>query len=176
MRQQWQLWKSELSRETCDSLVELCKQYPVQEGSVFNSENSIRKSKVRWVYNQDVKSLLHSYANEANRVAFGFNLTTPNEIQFTEYHSGELGHYDWHHDVNWSSPLMVDRKLSVVIQLTDPTEYEGGDFLFREVENPDFKPQGSILVFPSFLEHKVTQVTKGTRYSLVTWIEGPRWR
>ncbi len=176
MREQWQLWKGVLSKEACDAIALTCKKYPVSEGSVFNNQESIRKSKVRWIDSQDIRGLLQSYANEANRAVFGYDITTPNEIQFTEYHAEDSGHYDWHHDVNWSSSLMVDRKLSVVIQLSDSSEYSGGDFLFKEVANPDFKPQGSVLVFPSFLEHKVTPVTQGTRYSLVTWIEGPRWR
>ena len=72
---------------------------------------------------------------------------------------------------------MYDRKLSVVVQLTDPDEYEGGEFKFKYVEQPEgFNNRGSVLVFPSYLEHCVTPVTKGTRHSLVTWIEGPRWR
>ena len=72
---------------------------------------------------------------------------------------------------------MYDRKLSVVVQLTDPSDYEGGIFEFKTVETPaNFKTRGSILVFPSYLEHQVTEITEGTRYSLVCWAEGPRWR
>ena len=72
---------------------------------------------------------------------------------------------------------MYDRKLSVVIQLSDPTTYQGGDFQFQDVETPvNFRTQGSILVFPSYLPHRVTEITDGVRYSLVDWLEGPRWR
>ena len=72
-----------------------------------------------------------------------------------------------------------DRKLSMTVQLTDPTEYEGGDFhLDDSVEPlPSFsKDKGSVLIFPSYINHKVSPVTKGIRRSLVAWFSGPRWR
>mgnify|MGYP001205851066 CR=1 FL=1 len=74
-----------------------------------------------------------------------------------------------------------DRKLSMTIQLSDSHEYEGGNFEFRDhISNIPPKEQlrkkGTVLIFPSFLYHSVQPVTKGTRKSLVTWIEGPAWR
>ena len=72
---------------------------------------------------------------------------------------------------------LYDRKLSIIIQLSDPTTYEGGDFQFKELEQPQgFRDQGSILVFPSYNVHRITEVTGGTRNSIVCWMEGPRWR
>ena len=78
------------------------------------------------------------------------------------------------------------RKLSVTINLNEPGEYEGGLLNFdygphstdgeRYKECTEIKPQGSIIVFPSFLHHQVTPVTKGTRYSLVLWITGRPFR
>ena len=71
-----------------------------------------------------------------------------------------------------------DRKLSVTVQLSDPSEYEGGGFEFLECPNPDesSRKKGTVLVFPSYLKHRVLPVTKGTRKSLVAWFEGPRWK
>ena len=72
---------------------------------------------------------------------------------------------------------MIDRKLSIIIQLTDENEYEGGNFEFKYIQTPEScRIQGSVLVFPSYNEHRVTEVTKGVRNSLVCWMEGPRWR
>ena len=67
---------------------------------------------------------------------------------------------------------------TLIIQLSDSTEYEGGDFTFSEVESPNqtSKDKGTVLVFPSYLQHKVTPVTKGERKSLVAWFEGPQWK
>jgi predicted 2-oxoglutarate/Fe(II)-dependent dioxygenase YbiX len=36
--------------------------------------------------------------------------------------------------------------------------------------------QGSLVAFPSFMTHRVTPVTRGLRWSLVTWLEGPPFR
>lgn len=90
-------------------------------------------------------------------------------------------------------PLFVDndnlvgkiRKLSVTVNLTKPGEYEGGNLKFdfgphsegkRFHECEEIRPRGSIIVFPSFLHHQVTPVTKGTRYSLVMWNCGRPFR
>ena len=75
---------------------------------------------------------------------------------------------------------MHDRKLSVTIQLSDSNDYEGGDFVFdQEYQSPDpkaLRKKGTILVFPSPIRHAVKPVTKGTRKSLVAWVEGPKWK
>jgi PKHD-type hydroxylase len=67
-----------------------------------------------------------------------------------------------------------------VIQLTDPSTYEGGNLIIcPPVEQPDaneLRTQGTTIFFPSFLEHEATPVTKGTRYSLACWFDGPKWR
>ena len=82
-----------------------------------------------------------------------------------------------HHDVHFSSQEMFDRKLSLTVQLSDGDSYEGGRFEFDEVKTTaDFTPKGSILVFPSYLAHKVHPVTSGRREALVAWFFGPRWR
>jgi PKHD-type hydroxylase len=68
------------------------------------------------------------------------------------------------------------RKVSVVISITDPDTYEGGEFEFIDGTKPDIKQRGSILVFPSFVEHRVTPITSGTRYSLVNWYCGDKFK
>ncbi len=84
-------------------------------------------------------------------------------------------------DVNWDDGRQVHRKLSFVCQLTDPEEYEGGEFemqpLYLGAPDPkQLKTQGTAIIFPSLVMHKVNPITKGTRHSLVAWIEGPKWR
>jgi len=73
------------------------------------------------------------------------------------------------------------RKLSLTINLTEPQNYEGGNLKFdlgshtkgeQFVECVEARNQGTIIVFPSYLYHCVTPVTKGTRYSLVLWCSG----
>jgi PKHD-type hydroxylase len=114
---------------------------------------------------------------EANDKSFHVNLDNKSEIQFTEYRSDEDGRYDWHQDVNWNGQEGIDRKLSVTIQLSDESEYEGGNFEFEDIKSSmNFKAQGTIIIFPSYLRHRVTKVTSGTRRSLVAWFYGPNWK
>ena len=68
----------------------------------------------------------------------------------------------------------------MVCQLSDPSDYKGGEleFSFPTPENRNISSikeiitQGSIVVFPSFIWHRVKPVTEGTRYSLVIWSIG----
>ena len=95
-------------------------------------------------------------------------------LQIAEYGPGQ--HYDWHLD--FAAGAYSTRKLSFVVQLTDPATYEGGALevmISREaVAIP--REQGSLTIFPSFLLHRVCAVTRGSRHSLVGWIGGPHWR
>lgn len=184
MRQNWQMWESSIASTDCDSIVEkLLKIEPIG-GQTFNNtgaleDNSHRHSNVRWVEDKDIRSLLWSYVEHANKVAFNLDVTPVGNIQFTEYSADYKGKYDWHHDVDWNRQAGFDRKISVVLQLSDSDSYKGCDFQFSEVPNPEreaFRKKGSIICFPSYLQHQVTEITKGTRYSLVAWFEGPRWR
>ena len=101
-------------------------------------------------------------------------------MQYTNYDSSIEGHYGWHQDTDFLEEGYDARKVSVVIQLSDPSEYEGGEFQFyieeEIVSPPQFKTKGTVIVFPSFLKHRVTKVTKGSRNSLVSWIMGPHFK
>jgi len=123
-----------------------------------------------WLYN-----IIGSIAISANK-NFNFNIKTVQTIQYTEYNKGQ--YYDWHVDTFLSSyKALTDRKLSVSLQLSDADDYEGGDL---EISQSDFsgmevRQKGTAIVFPSFLEHRVTPVTKGKRISLVSWVEGTKF-
>ncbi len=106
-----------------------------------------------------------------NQKYFNFDLFGITEgLQFTNY-TAPSGNYGKHVDRSFSIPI---RKLSMSIQLSNPNEYEGGDLLLHEGEEgiPLLKEQGTLLLFPSYILHEVTPVTKGERNSLVTWITG----
>jgi len=85
-----------------------------------------------------------------------------------------------HHAVTNSNMFGKIRKLSVTVSLNDSSEYEGGNLQFDlGAHRPDqyhtcheIRPKGSVIVFPSHVHHQVTPVTKGTRYSLVSWSLG----
>ena len=144
-----------------------------------NQDQSYRSSKVMWLSDafwiRDF--FFNNYIQPANKAAFGIDVHNMADIQYTEYHASEGGKYHTHIDTFWESQSHFDRKLSLTVQLSDPSDYEGGDFYFDGYENPqNGKSKGSVLIFPSYLPHGVTPLTKGSRRSLVMWFDGPRWR
>jgi len=187
MNQIWQYWKGGLSNEQIEHIIEVGNSQPAAEaglgfdGSTFN--NQYRSSEIRWIptsLSPTITDTLWYFAHVANKNAFGFNITYLNDIQYTTYHATENGKYDWHHDTFWANPTTFDRKISIVIQLTDPSEYDGGDFeidrQFPALPAQEIRTKGTVLAFPSFISHRVTPVTRGVRRSLVCWIEGPKFR
>lgn len=187
MNQIWQYWKGALSDTQIAFIIETGDAQPVTEtglgfdGSTENSE--YRSSEIRWIptgVNVNITDMLWNYAKTANRNAFGFDINYLNDIQYTKYTAAENGKYDWHCDTFWCNPTTFDRKLSIVIQLSNPLDYEGGDFeidpQYAQPDANEIRTQGTVLVFPSFVRHRVTPVTKGVRRSLVSWIEGPKFR
>jgi PKHD-type hydroxylase len=179
MRQNWQLFSKNMSDDLVDNIINLAGE--TQKASTFNGgDDSIRSSRVCWMTQHEwLKDLLFNYCDWANQNAFHFNIYKKADIQYTEYHGDEKGHYGLHHDIDWNRSDGLDRKISITVQLSDPSEYEGGSFEFTEIQSPDVtesKAKGTVLVFPSYLQHKVNPVTKGTRRSLVAWFEGPTFR
>ena len=181
MRDAWGLHAGFFNEDLCNTMIREFKKLPETDGETFNSSEDYRRSKVRWVKNQDsLQRALLKEVNIANAEMFNVDIQQEMaEMQFAEYDAEYAGKYDWHHDVDWLNPKNYDRKLSVVVQLSAPSDYEGGNFEFDGVDSPDpalWSIQGSVLIFPSYFQHRVTEVTRGTRYSLVTWVRGPRWR
>jgi len=193
MNQWWQYWQGYFKPEECDKIIELAKLLPVNDAKVgidverSTSNRNLRRSQVRWLPRFDSRFMhlfgsLELLFHEANRNAFGFDLTMFHEVQFAEYNAEEEGTYGWHHDTTWASTRLMRRKLSLSIQLSDPDTYEGGCFEFNskicgECPQPEkILQRGTVIIFPSFLEHRVTPVTKGTRNSLVCWMEGPYFK
>ena len=147
-----------------------------------------RKSDVVWLDDQWIYKEIQPYLHTANENAnWNFQLDRSQPIQFTKYKLGQ--YYDWHCDGTPKADKNVNnktRKLSMTCQLTDGSEYEGGEleFDFRNydphmrdeskhlIQCKEILPRGSIIVFPSFMWHRVKPVTKGVRYSLVMWTVG----
>ena len=147
-----------------------------------------RNSDLVWLDDTWIYKEVHPYIHEANKAAgWNYEWDRSESCQFTKYKLNQ--YYDWHCD-SWDKPYEKEgpdngkiRKLSMTCQLTDGSEYEGGEleFDFRNYsphmreeakhlkQAKEILPKGSIIVFPSFVWHRVKPVTKGTRYSLVMW-------
>jgi PKHD-type hydroxylase len=194
MNYTYRIFTKAVSEQYCDFISnELATKFPEQQGTTGTTKEEIeksaekRKSRIRWVHpRQDTRELFaffNSMLDNINRKTYGFDLSLGVEpFQYTEYHGDENGHYSWHMDCHYGHQLS-DRKLSMSLQLSHPEEYEGGQFCInKHATGPDltdpaiFAPKGSVIVFPSYIEHCVTPVTKGIRKSLVGWWNGPSYR
>ncbi len=95
-------------------------------------------------------------------------------LQLAQYGLGDF--FDWHLD--FGAGAASNRKLSLTIQLSNSEDYEGGDLEFQ-INNKVVKAprtQGTAIIFPSFIMHRVTKITKGHRRSIVGWVSGPPYR
>ena len=184
-------WSEELSDETVDRIKRTCEKEKSESAGVYKETEggedpssdvveTIRISDVSWIEDKEINEIIWHYVLLANEEAFGFNITKNKfDVQYTKYSGDKKGFYDWHKDNNFTNNKFKDRKLSIVIQLTDHKAYEGGGFEFdidgKIMSVEGFEKKGSIIVFPSFTRHRVVPVTKGIRNSLVSWIEGPHF-
>jgi PKHD-type hydroxylase len=156
-----------------------------------NEEDNFRRTRIKWLAFNDIWRGLYGdvleQVHRSNSNLWKFDLKQLRErFQYTEYHASENGHYDWHVDVG-NDDATSYRKISVTIQLSHPDEYEGGDLQIFEssddfISEREDKSQipyrvvdrglGTMAIFPSYVVHRVTPVTKGVRKSLVLWVGG----
>jgi PKHD-type hydroxylase len=173
-------WDAVLSKEFCRSVLEQIDWATAEDATLSNKiiNTEIRRTDVIWQDPlQPVGCIARCYIDQANQSAeWGYSVGSQEMTQLSRYKSTDEGYYDWHIDA--SAPQNgIQRKLSCVILLNDPSEFEGGVLQLKGMEDQNLlDKQGSIIVFPSFVEHKVTPVTKGVRYSAVTWASGPSFR
>ena len=159
-----------------------------QEGGGEFVNEETRKTKIAfWYPDHWINSFMYHYISLANSEVWNYHISITQGVQFGMYGPG--GTYDWHKD-EFDLPFAEDsaeiwhgqaRKLSAVINLSDPSEYTGGELLFRdtmgiEVSDTEFKQKlakkGSLVVFPASVLHTVMPVIEGQRCSVVSWMLG----
>jgi PKHD-type hydroxylase len=166
------------SEEELGWINNLQKLYTIEKASTgdYENEDIIRKSDIKWLEYEKKTDWLYSRLSNiamlANKDNWQFDITSIlDTLQYTQYYENG-GHYNWHTD-NGPYPYNT-RKISITIQLSDPNEYEGGDLelkLGNEVTKMP-KEKGCAVLFPSYILHRITPVTKGIRKSLVLWVGG----
>ena len=196
-------FKSALTPKFCNDVIKFASQKNevLARTGGYNNKNlskeeirdikKVRNSDLVWLDDAWIYKELHPFVHEANRLAgWNFEWDRSENCQFTKYKLNQ--YYDWHCD-SWKIPYDRKsithpehgkvRKLSMTCQLTDGSEYEGGEleFDFRDYAPPmreeikhlkrckEILTQGSVIIFPSHVWHRVKPVTKGVRYSLVVW-------
>jgi len=148
-----------------------------------------RNSHVIWLKDWWMYRLLHPYINKANEVCdWNYDWRISEGLQYTEYDKD--GFYNWHPDYNdtrGSNSAYPDyvRKISVTVLLSDQTEFEGGEFELCWLDGKneqnfytvtELQNKGDMVIFPSYMMHRVNKVTDGLRKSLVCWNLGPRFK
>lgn len=174
------LWyMGQLDAEMCDRAVRELLPAEHKEATLgadgVETNLETRKTKVRFAEaGYWLEDIFDSFAVKANKqCGWQYHVTGSERVQFAEY--GEGHHYTWHTDTFTLSGKPEDRKITVVCLLNDA--FTGGDFevrLYNDYKAPLTK--GSMVAFPSILEHRVCPVLSGRRYSATMWFNGPRFR
>ena len=168
----------------CKEIIDLSSTLKKEQGKISHKEKKEvrehihRRATIKWIPFNKMQSMyddLIYLIQKINRNHFGFsNIQITEPAQVSEYSKGQF--YDWHTD----SSLDMDteppvRKLSMTLLLNDPSEFEGGNLEIAGKKMSHMK-QGYAAIFASFLQHRVTPVTKGVRKSLVVWFNGEPFR
>ena len=193
------IFPNRVPSEKCDELLEgLLKEYTFKEGSVKKQgeqspDSKHRRSDVAFL--KPTRDYIHETIDDcitgANNNYFNYNIRSLEPVQFTRYQVGD--YYNWHQD--WlNEDNSKSRKLSLILNLSDSKDFDGGRFEFfsnskeasgftsirfndkdyNDKEVRDFAwSKGTVLVFCSRDWHRITPLTKGIRYSIVSWITGP---
>jgi PKHD-type hydroxylase len=190
MKGEWCYFKSYFTPEKCDKILREGLKLPPHSATIgvqnALANSNFRRSQIRWIQstNKDFFWLfdeMWKLALTANDDWFKFHITKITYIQLAEYDAAYQGEYKKHHDVFWmNNDPDYHRKLTAVVQLTDPSTYEGGDFeMYDLTEYPnkqEIRERGTVIFMPSFITHAALPVTSGVRYSLACWFDGPKWR
>lgn len=178
-------WNNILTKQECENIINNLNDKRFKPAGIEEDnhiDTSIRETEIVW---QDVMSplgcILQAYINAANYYAgWRYDLRYMEKVQIGKYSKEKESFYDWHIDSAPPDNNEEQRKLSISVLLSDPKDFEGGKLVFKNLDennnNKILSSQGSIVVFPSYMEHKVTPVTKGERYSAVSWMVGPKFR
>ena len=184
--QNYYFFKEGFSKEELKQIEDNILNLPYEIASTIDGNNpKTRSSKVKWIHQTPdwwwLYEKLSNMTIEANNSLWNFDLISiPEPIQYTEYLATNKGHYDWHADIG--PGILSKRKVSITVQLSHPSEYEGGNLeIFRggSMEGPFEKAeknQGCVFIFPSYTMHRVTPITKGIRKSFVLWLGGGHYR
>jgi len=186
-----------LSPQQCDEIQHAAATTETVEGFHFGHEEGHRSSQISWIYNDTINELICAWIRQANiEAGWNYDLEISEAVQYTRYLEG--GQYEWHIDGNQDhhaarklvpsaqSPIPLNitpfpkfqgtvRKLSASVNLSNREDYNGGDLEIRcydQLHIFNDAPRGSMIIFPSYLEHRVTPVTSGERHAAVLWYNG----
>ena len=172
------------SAAECGLIVQTARDNPASDARLVgdNRNHNMRRAELVWLDDvpgtEWIMDRFIDVVRDANRETFGFDLTEFAEsAQVARYGEERMGHFDWHADIG-EGRLAAKRKLTIVVQLSQPQHYEGGllEVMPSAAIHTADQGIGTATLFPSFLLHRVTPVTKGERHSMTLWSHGPAFR
>lgn len=175
-------WNNAFTDQELDAICEMGErvapnQAVTGDGETNILDKSMRDSTISWIKSEGwLAEKLQHVTRSLNGEFFGLDLWGFGEdFQYTVYKYTKQ-HYTWHMDQGYNKN--IPRKLSLVLMLSDPNDYKGGDLQIFTGNEPITlsKERGMIHAFPSYIMHRVTPVTSGTRRTLVVWVSGPRFK
>jgi PKHD-type hydroxylase len=187
----WAFWDNAFTTEELKKIEDYCDEQGTKRGTLFGKQDiddvekhrtsnvgfHDRNTDTAWIFDR-----LNFVIQSANEMFFNYHLNGYSFFQYTTYNAEELGRYDWHMDIALAGGSRVNndpqpRKLSLTLMLND--DFEGGNFQINVSKEENSEtidvPKGRAILFPSFILHRVTPVTKGVRKSLVIWTLGPKF-
>jgi PKHD-type hydroxylase len=184
--EQYVIWSGGFTEEECDMIKQTGELSEFMDATVGRDEDNVvnedvRKTKIVWIEpyeeNKWIFERMNQLAAKINFDKFQLKLKQFDSFQYSKYPVGNF--YDWHTDTLTNPSNGLYRKLSFSLMLSDPSDFEGGEFLISphgsesRCETISLK-KGDVAVFYSYIPHKVSPVTKGERISLVTWALGDK--
>ena len=191
-------FKKAVPIKTCNKILKVCRKKIIEQATTIKGDDKTKRNcKIAWITEQWIYDIINPFIHSANKNAgWNFQWDWNESSQFTIYEKGH--YYGWHSDRSEKTLDILTkkghknykgktRKLSLTLQLTDKTEYEGGDFQFMWIKDStkgslniitvdDAKDIGTVIIFPSFIHHQILPITKGKRESLVNWSLGKGFR
>jgi PKHD-type hydroxylase len=176
------IFENQVGDYFCGDVIKLGNQKRKHFGYISDNQvpdKRLRNSNVCFLNDPWIKKWFDQLFYTANlNAGWNFQFDRYESFQFTEYKKTQ--HYGWHPDSSFAKPNELTRKLSGIILLSDPNDYVGGEIEFRTYKGDIIKigkkPKGTVIIFPSFVYHRVKPVKSGTRYSLVIWARGENFK
>jgi PKHD-type hydroxylase len=164
-----------LSPGLCQRAIELAhtvgfESSPVFQGGEAAENQYYRKSETAWLEPDDFRELYQRIVEvlqTTNNARFRFSIYGMDKIQIIRYVTGSF--FINHADL--AGAHAANRKISLLVQLSDPVDYDGGNVVLAERLTVP-RARGGGCIFPSWVLHRVEEITRGTRYSLAAWAKG----
>ncbi|WP_146590103.1 2OG-Fe(II) oxygenase [Puniceibacterium confluentis] len=172
------------SEAECDQIVALARDTAPSDAGLVGQQrdHNLRRADLVWVDDIPgtgwIMDRIIDVVRVANRDQYRFDLSDFSESpQIARYGAEREGHFDWHADIG-DGPVAARRKLTMVVQLSQDADYDGGVLEIMPSANVIAAPRGrgAATIFPAFQLHRVTPVTRGERFSLTVWAHGPGFR